>query len=381
LSAELAALLRNEIIAAGPISFARFMERALYEPGLGYYARPLSPTGRRGDFITSVSVGACFGQLLAEQIADYWQAIAAPTEFHVVEQGANDGRLMADVLHWLAARHPACHQSVRPHFIEPLATARMAQRALVPNARHHDSAASVRLHPEATVDSAPHQSRDCCGVFFCNELLDAFPVQRIRWNGSSWQELGVGLDAHGAFAETLIGPHLELPIPSSRLPLDYTTELCPTVEPWMESISQLFTQGLWLIMDYGLTAEEYFAPHRMEGTLRGYHQHQMVTRNFLDDPGAMDLTAHVNWTSVVTSAQDYGLEVHGEVNQMRFLTALAEPVLRSMENNGKMSPDDLAWLRQFQTLTNPGQMGVKFQALLLTKGPLEGRLRGAKFAR
>ncbi len=363
--------MRNEINAAGPISFARFMERALYEPGLGYYARPQSPTGRRGDFITSVSVGACFGQLLAEQVADYWQAVDSPPEFHLVEQGANDGRLMADVLAWLAVHHPRCHQCVHPHFIEPLATARAAQRALVPNAQHHENAAMVKLSP----------TEHCCGVFFCNELLDAFPVQRVRWLGSAWQELGVGLDHAGGFCETSIGPSLDLPIPTSRLPINYTTELCPSLETWLEAISQLFSQGLWLILDYGLTADEYFAPHRMEGTLRGYHHHQMVTQHFLDEPGTIDLTAHVNWTAVEQAAQRKGLTVHGEVNQMRFLTALAEPILKSMEGGGQMLPADLAWLRQFQTLTNPGQMGVKFQTLLLTKGGLAGKLRGAKLSR
>jgi SAM-dependent MidA family methyltransferase len=325
-----------------------------------------SPTGRRGDFITSVSVGACYGQLLAEQVAQYWKISGEPSEFHLIEQGANDGQLMADILAALAQGHPRCADSIQPHFIEPLSSAAVAQRQRVPWAQQHSSCAE--LHFPA-------------GVFFCNELVDAFPVQRIQWNGSAWHELGVALDAEGEFQEMVMGPALSLQIHTAGFMDGYTTECCPRAESWLAEISHIFAQGLWLIIDYGLTAADYYAPYRSQGSLRGYQKHRMVTENLLDCPGQIDLTTHVNWTTLTQTAERCGLEHHGWVDQMRFLTALAEPVLKNMEQAASMTPQHHAWLRQFQTLTQPGQMGSKFQALLLTRGPCSIPLHGVKYAR
>ncbi len=342
------------------------MERALYEPGLGYYARRQNVTGRKGDFITSVSVGPCFGQLLAEQVADYWDVIGRPEEFHLVEQGANDGRLMADVVQWLEQQHATCAAAVVVHLIEPLESAREEQRRHLPQVHHHAVGEALKFKQ---------------GMLFCNELLDAFPVQRVRWDGECWRELGVGVGDDGGFHEVTLDPVLSLAIPTAELPPGYTTEYCLEVERWLQQTSAWFEQGLWLVVDYGLHAEEYFAPWRTEGTLRGYSRHRMVTKDFLATPGLMDLTAHVNWTEVLAAGAALGLQVTGPVAQLRFLTALAEPVLKNMEKAGSMSPEDRGWLRQFQTLTNPSQMGSKFQAVLLSKGVLRRALLGAKYGR
>lgn len=354
-------LLRAEIATTGPISCAQFMQRALYEPALGYYARTQSPTGRRGDFITSVSVGACFGNLLAEQIADYWQGLGQPPRLHVVEQGANDGQLMADLLAWLARQHPGCFQAVQPHFIEPLATARAAQQARVPNAIFHQEMPSPFHEP---------------GVFLANELLDAFPVERVRWTGQHWQPLAIDVDASGNFIEVPQPTQITLDIPTEELPAGYTTELSPELEPWMQAVSRLFPQGLWMLCDYGLTAENYYAPHRTDGTLRGYSHHQMQTQQIFQNPGTCDLTTHVNWTSVAHAATAAGLRQVGYGAQLRFLTALAAPLLTAWE--GPPTAERQRWLRQFQTLTNPAEMGSKFQVLLLVQGASQPLL-GCKF--
>ena len=362
----------DEIRSSGPISFARFMDRALYEPGLGYYARDQNPTGKSGDFITSVTVGACFGQLLAEQIYEFWTLVGCPMEFHLVEQGANQGQLMNDIITRLRTAHPDCAKQLVCHFIEPLESLQAKQSKLLPEAVfHHDVPEFIGAY----------------GVYFCNELIDAFPVSRLRWNGERWREMMVDLDEADHFIwtenDSPCAQHAaRTEIPDGTFAPNFTTEVCPSLRSWTKSISSLFHRGLWMVIDYGLLAEEYYSAARPDGTLRGYRNHQMVTENFLSNPGEIDLTAHVNWTALESVAVENGMTVLGWVDQMRFLTALAEPMLREMETLGKMPPERLVWLRQFQTLTHPGHMGTKFQAMILGKGCDDlPKLRGSKFSR
>lgn len=372
MSAALRQLIVDEIRSSGPMSFARFMDRALYEPGLGYYARDQNPTGKSGDFITSVTVGACFGQLLAEQIYEFWTLSGKPAEFHLVEQGANQGQLMNDIVTRLRSAHPDCAKQLVCHFIEPLDSLQAKQSQLLPDAVFH------REVPEFIGEH---------GVYFCNELIDAFPVTRLRWNGERWREMMIDVDAANSFVwseqDTPAADEAgKTEIPAGIFAQDFTTEFCPTLRNWAKSVSSLFNCGLWIVIDYGLLAEEYYSAARPDGTLRGYQHHQMVTEDFLSNPGEIDLTAHVNWTTLETAAQSHGMTVLGLVDQMRFLTALAEPMLKEMETVGKMPPERLVWLRQFQTLTHPGHMGTKFQAMLLGKGCESlPRLLGCKFNR
>ena len=362
----------DEIRSSGPMSFARFMDRALYEPGLGYYARNQNPTGKSGDFITSVTVGACFGQLLAEQIYEFWTLVGQPREFHLVEQGANQGQLMNDIVMRLRSAHPECAKQIVCHFIEPLDSLQAKQSQLLPDAVFH------REVPEFIGEY---------GVYFCNELIDAFPVTRVRWNGERWREMMIDVDAANSFVWTeqdtpAADEAGKTEIPTVTFAQDFTTEFCPSLRRWTKSISSLFNCGLWVVIDYGLIAEEYHSAARPDGTLRGYQNHQMVTDDFLSNPGEIDLTAHVNWTTLETAAQSNGMTVLGWVDQMRFLTALAEPMLKEMETVGKMPPERLVWLRQFQSLTHPGHMGTKFQVMILGKGCENlPRLLGCKFNR
>ena len=355
MSAPLRQLLRDEIRACGPISFARYMNRALYEPGLGYYAAKTTRTGKAGDFITNVTVGSCFGTLLAVRIAEYWRELGAPETFQLVEQGANDGQLMQDILEWLTEHRPACHKAARVHFIEPLSSARSAQAARCPQATWHlDLPGELGGH----------------GVFFCNELLDAFPVQRFRRTCEGWVELCVALADDGeafCWQEQPAGQDALKMLKNAfeYAPLEgWTTEISPGLQPWLESASRLFARGLWLITDYGLHAREYYSSSRPDGTLRGYRKHQLLAEELLSSPGEIDLTCHVNWTLLKDLAPALGLRVHDFTDQMRFLTALAVPMLKTISNP---DPRELRWLRQFQTLTHPAQLGSKFQTLQLTK--------------
>lgn len=355
MSAVLRQLLREEITKSGPISFARYMQRSLYEPNHGYYARGINRTGRHGDFITNVSIGPCYGQLLASHIVQAWQQFGRPAAWHLIEQGANDGQLMQDILTWIQQEHPDCHAAAQPHFIEPLETARQAQSTRVPHAYWH-ATLPARLGSH--------------GIYYCNELLDAFPIQRLRYLGNgNWVEMRV---THDPATETFLWADTPsaFPSPPADLPTDFIIEHSPSLLDWTAEISQLFDTGQWIITDYGLREEEFFAPTRRHGTLRGYHHHQLIAEDLLNHPGEIDLTAHVNWTQIGRLSQQHGLEVHTPLDQARFLIPLAVPFLRQIERPGEApSPHQLRWLRQFQTLTHPAQLGTKFQTLVLTKAP------------
>lgn len=333
--------------------FSAFMQRALYAPQVGYYAKR-RPIGREGDFFTSVSVGSCFGGLVAAYVAQQWTTQGRPAAFSLVEQGANNGALANDVLHALEIVHPACFAAVSYHILEPLGDLVAWQRDTLGKFAEH-----VTWHPPSSPPVFPH------GVFIANELLDAFPVELVRWQGGAWHRLGADQDYQ---LTTLPLPQsLEEAIaqfPEPNYPEGYQTEVMLGLEEWWASTGQLFSQsGAWLLMDYGLPQEEYYALQRHQGTLRGYRNHQMLG-NFPEGFvfGETDLTTHVNWTQVAALATNHGLLVKPPLPQSRFLTPLAMPQLLAMDGQSP-EPSAAKWLRQFQTLTHPSQLGEKFQVM------------------
>ena len=177
-------LLRQEVEQRGVISFARFMEIALYCPKIGYYESGAGQVGRRGDFYTSVSVGPVFGELLARQFAEWLEALG-PGPLHLVEAGAHDGQLALDILNGLAAHRPALLGRIAYWLIEPSVDRQNRQRLKLENF-------SGCVEWFSGWDAVPRDGAR--GVLFSNELLDAFPVHRVRWEAVErrWVEWGVG---------------------------------------------------------------------------------------------------------------------------------------------------------------------------------------------
>ncbi len=350
-------LVRDAILRDGPLPFSRFMELALYHPQHGYYSRPPGQVGRGGDFFTSVSVGACFGQLVADHCLAVWREMGKPDPFYLVEQGAHDGRLAADVLARLDEVEPG--GPFRCHLVEPRPALRTAQAATL-----------EKWLPRVSWSDEPPTSPLPAGLFFANELLDAFPVLRARFSGTAWQELHVGLTPEGAFADA----PLDFSDPEAAAhfaalgtdyPAGYTTEFCPALRPWFQAAAQCLARGEWLLFDYGRPAADYYAPHRTGGTLRGYRRHQRQDDPFLH-PGETDLTADVDFTRATACAAAAGLQPAGLTSQEAFLIRAATPRLQAMEAAGP-APGDAAWLRQFQTLTHPAHLGRSFHALRFRK--------------
>jgi len=331
----------SEEIAASParaIPFSDYMRLALYHPQHGYYAAGSTQrVGRKGDFYTSVSVGECFGKLLAAHFFKQQPELA-----QIVEQGANDGQLAADIL-------AHCSAGIDYIIIEPFPAMRAIQQECLGD--------RVRW-----VESIQEIEGGITGRFVCNELLDAFPVQRVSLQEGAWRELHID----EKFNETplpISSHELEEEITHSLagrdLPQGYTTEIHLGARRWTEKLLARLQPGAQAtIIDYGHEAEEYYAPHRTDGTLRGFRDHRQIT-NVFEHIGETDLTASVNFTRI---AELTGAEP--AIDQHHFLIETAKPWLAEVEARGT-APDaeTQKLLRQFQTLIHPAHLGQSFKVL------------------
>ncbi|MCP5540062.1 MAG: SAM-dependent methyltransferase [Akkermansiaceae bacterium] len=342
------------------LSFADFMAAALYDPDHGYYADPdRQQTGRGGDFITSVSVGACFGGLLGREIARRWREdFGAADRFAIVEQGAHDGRLARDILEAIAGTPLA--RIVRYFIVEP---AERRRRWL----RESFDGNPPPIGDRARIVASPDEIREPAGVFLCNELLDAFPVHRVRFREGQWREIRVEVTAPGRFreVEAPIGAATSLLRETGELghgfPEGYETELCLGVAPWALSVAPIFERGCWWIVDYGYEKEEYYRPDRRRGTLRCFRRHT-AGEDPLEAVGETDLTAHVDFSRLRRAAESAGLVFEGLTEQHRFLTRAAGPWLLELERDGTArQPENAKRLRQFHTLTHPDLLGQAFK--------------------
>lgn len=369
--AELRLRLRREIAASGGvIPFARFMQRALYEPGLGYYERSPRPVGRRGDFYTSVSVGPVFGELLAWQFAE-WFAQAQTEEagverLELVEAGAHDGQLAEDILGWFREWRPELAVQLRLRLIEPSSVRRAWQQA------------KLSAWPEAVdwlggLDQLTPPPAGTVRILYSNELLDAFPVHQARWDARrrKWIEWGVGCQA-GAFcwhpmSHTWPEAAAEI-VRLNGLPADllavlpdgFTTELQPAATAWWREAARRLCRGWLLTLDYGLTAGEFLLPQRAGGTLRAYRSHRQGN-DPLADPGAQDLTAHISLSALQAAGEAAGLVTVETASQQRWLMGVFQQVCGRESRFTPWTPERV---REFQTLTHPEHLGTAFSALV-----------------
>jgi SAM-dependent MidA family methyltransferase len=379
----LTALIQQEADRRGFISFARFMEQALYAPALGYYEHAGKPIGRRGDFFTSASVGPLFGELLACHFTGLLRQLAADRPV-LVEAGAHDGGLALDILTTLRNSNPELLEQLEYWLIEPSPTRQGWQQETLNAFRQRVRWFQSWTELSSFCDTTGHR---LTGIVFANELLDAFPVHRLRWNRSEhgWKELCVRRDQDElAWVETPPGEEIityrdrvealefdeancplwpRVPEPLLKaLPDGFTIEVCPAALDWWEQAAQVLGQGWLITFDYGLSAGEFFAPHRHEGTVRGYHQHQLVNE-LLASPGQQDLTAHVNFSAVELVGKAAGLTTESFRTQGEFLTRVLKDFW-PLETR----PLTAEQVRQFQTLTHPQHLGRSFRVLVQSCG-------------
>ena len=359
--------IREEILKSGAIPFARFMELALYCPETGYYETNKDNVGRAGDFITSVSAGCLFGELLAFQFAEWLEeSRSAGCGLRIVEAGAHDGKLAADILGWLQTHRQKLFSEIEYVILEPSSRRQEWQRKTLKNFP------SVRWDSSFKNSKLKTQNSKLRGVLFSNELLDAFPVRRLGWDAKEkkWFEWGVVAASEKFCWTKIVQPKLALPssifhLPSSLLdvlPDGYTIEASPAAENWWRAAAENLGCGKLLAIDYGFTAAEQFSPARTRGTLRAYHRHR-VNDDLLAHPGEQDLTAHVNFSAIQKAGEEAGLKTEMLCTQPQFLTR----ILQKAVTEKSFASLDAKQVRQFQTLTHPEHLGRAFRVLVQSR--------------
>ena len=357
--------IRSALEKDGIMSFAQFMELALYSPGSGYYETHAKTIGRAGDYFTSVSVGTVFGDCLAIAIAQDWALANRGETWSLVEAGAHDGRLALDVLNSLKRRFPQLYESVHYRIVEPSETRRSWQSATLSEHRG-------RFSHLVRVNDLPKVR----GVFLSNELFDAFPVHRFAWSCErrDWRELGVSerngqlvgceLDSPTLdFDAAVLAAGLSLPQELlSVLPEGLVLELCPAAAAYWKTLANAFEQGLLIAIDYGMGSDEWIRPERTSGTARAYSGH-VASSDLLVNPGAQDLTAHVNFGALELAGREVGFRTVRWERQGVFLSSIA----RDAERTGLALGWDGAELRQFKTLVHPQHLGHSFRVLIQQK--------------
>jgi SAM-dependent MidA family methyltransferase len=359
-SRELAALIRREIeTAGGAIDFGRFMELALYAPGLGYYSGGLPKFGAGGDFVTAPEMGEVFARLLARQCAEILASLGAAD---VLEAGAGSGALAAGVL----AELEALGGLPREYLILELSAELRARQRETLAARVPHLAARVRW-----LDQLPARFR---GVVIANELLDALPVERFRVaaHGVKHQRIG-WREGEFVWRERAADLPVRARIEPLALGEDYHSEIGLQAEAWVRSIAERIAQGVLLLIDYGFPRAEFYHPQRHAGTLM-CHYRQRAHGDPLTLIGLQDITAHIDFTAVATAGVEGGLDLLGYTSQAMFLIGCGlEDIVRSSDPAN--SAAHLRLTNEIQKLTSPAEMGELFKVMALGRGvriPLRG---------
>jgi SAM-dependent MidA family methyltransferase len=356
-------VIREAIAQSGAIPFARFMELALYHPEHGYYERPRRPLGRAGDYYTSVSVGSLFGELLAFAFAQ-WSAERRAEPLQLVEAGAHDGQLAADILAWLRGQRPGLFGRTQYWILEPSANRRAWQaETLAGWAGVVRWASAWQAFPPGKVK----------GIIFANELLDALPVHRLGWDARRrrWFEWAVTVagdrfvwarlpwdSSTGGYAPC--AAHFPSAAALASLPDGFTTEICPAAVSWWQAAAGALAAGRLMTLDHGQGAPQFFSPDHARGTLRAYRRHHLAA-DVLARPGEQDLTADVDFTVIQAAGEARGLRTEGCLTQEQWLTQIARQTWAAPAH---FPPWTAARLRQFRTLTHPEHLGRAFRVLL-----------------
>ncbi len=347
--------IREEIAAAGRIPFSRFMELALYAPGLGYYSAGRRQFGAGGDFLTAPELSPLFSHCLARQCA---QVLAGLEGGCILEFGAGSGVMAAALLEALAA---AGTLPERYLILEPGAALRAQQQALL---QQRLPGLMERIQWLERLPEAGFR-----GVVLANEVLDAMPVHRLVKRGGRFQELYVTLaDDELALAEGPLSHPALAAAPAQRLaelPEGYVCEVNPAAAAWVRSVADFLAAGLALVIDYGYPAAEYYHPQRLDGTLMCYYRHR-AHGDPLHLPGLQDITAHVDFTALAEAAVSVDLQVAGFSSQAAFLQGCGITDMVDLAAESDMQRQvELA--RQLRKLLLPGEMGEAFKVLALSR--------------
>ncbi len=346
--------------ADGWISFARFMELALYAPGLGYYAAGARKFGAAGDFITAPEISPMFGQCLARAIADTVRA----TNGDVLELGPGSGKLACDVLRELDTIDALPKRYL---LLEVSADLRQRQQQAIAQLPAHLAALAH------WIDALPENFD---GAIIANEVLDVVPVHLLTFLGGWIFERGVVVEENGNFKwrdvpalpKSLVEPvaRIQSGFANNMPPDGYLTEVAPAVDGLVASLAKMLRRGCLLLVDYGFRRAEFYHESRRSGTLMCHYRHFAHTDPFYL-PGLQDITAHVDFSSVAEAAIAQGLELIGYTSQAQFLLQAGITELMAGHDPAHAA-SYLPITNQAQRLLSPAEMGEFFKVIGFSRG-------------
>lgn len=359
-SERLAALIRDQIASnGGALPFWRFMELALYAPGLGYYSAGATKLGEGGDFVTAPELGPLFAECVADALAPVLAGLGDDAVF--MEIGGGTGAFAEAALERLAASH---RLPARYAILEPSADLRQRQQLRL----------RERLAPDvfARVEwlQSPVNNR-WNGVVFANEVIDALPTSRFAVLDGEIFEEHVALDAAGGFvrqdrpADALLAAAVRHVERQCEHPFKdgYRSEVLPQLPYWVQAVVGGMETGAMLFVDYGYPRREYYDPRRADGTLRAFHRHRLAD-NVFARVGLQDVTVSVDFTALAEAGTSAGFEFAGYCSQTSFLIGNGlEQRLQAHEDRSGDEAARYALRQQAKKLTLPGEMGERFQAI------------------
>jgi SAM-dependent MidA family methyltransferase len=363
-SERLLGLIRDHIRAnGGAIPFSRYMELALYAPGLGYYSAGARKFGAEGDFITSPELGPTFAECIASCAAQVFSELGGDVDFF--EIGGGSGAFAEAALRHLQAIDAL---PARYRILEPSADLRERQQSRLREA----------LEPQVFerviwLDGPPEEKWR--GLLFANEVLDALPTPRFAIRGGEVYEEFVALDPEGALirveqpADALLHAavrHIERDI-GTPFADGYRSEVLPQLPYWIQAVGGLLHDGAMLFVDYGYPRSEYYLPERSDGTLVCHHRHRAHGDPF-HLPGLQDITAFVDFTAVAEAGVNAGFDLAGYCAQATFLINAGLPERLAAIENIADPIERHRRTNEVKRLTLPGEMGERFQVIGFQRG-------------
>jgi SAM-dependent MidA family methyltransferase len=369
------------------MTVAAFMDAALYHPELGYYARAAQRSGRAGDFFTSVDVGPLFGELLALQIEEMAAILGPePVTFDLVEAGAGNGRLSADLLRAARARSDAFYRSIRLQLSEASEPARAAQ------------VATLGAEADRLVWSAASLPDSFEGVLIANELLDAMPVHQVVMREHELREMYVVARTpaelalvEGPLSTTVLADYLDRL--GVELQSDWRAEINLRALEWIRDVARRLRRGFVILIDYGHEARGLYSASHSAGTLTSFRGHRSAGPEsrglpWLQFPGEQDITSHVDFTSVRAAAESEGLQTLGFLDQTYFLLGLVRDfesdwtLGQDFSDGARVARDPLnarSAINNLKTLIFPGGLGSTHKVMIFGKGVGSPALRGCSY--
>jgi SAM-dependent MidA family methyltransferase len=361
---QLKEIITTRIVQQGRITFAEFMAACLYEPGFGYYTSPGRKVGAEGDFYTSITVHAAFGRVIAREIAQMWRCMGSPG-FTVVECGAGNGRLACDIMDYLAEREAGLYENLTLVLVEKEPSLESAQREIL----------AAHLGRTAWLSPGEFASGNFTfiGCLYSNELIDALPVHRVLMTSDGLREVYVTI-REGEFAEDVgepstpkIGEYLKRV--GVELHPGQLAEVNLSGPEWLRTVSKSLQRGFVMTIDYGYPAQELYTQRRKQGTLLCYHRHR-TEENPYRRLGLQDITAHVDFTTLVKCGEDLGLQNVWFGEQYRFLlSAGIVEEIEEIEHSDIPKNEKLRLRLTLKKLIMPeGGMGDTFKVLIQSRG-------------